>query len=192
MSLGLEILRQQAARLTEAHLAPFLIGGEAAAEIFTRDEARLLLVSSSATAATIPTKTDLAELLGRSTIGCQHLILPASFVDKMAAADLQTGGEQKAVLAVRRPQLTKLREELASLEVSLKWEMAASVRQMALLRELDNNNQEEEEAEEERLEKTMLLLVEGSEGRLENIGTELLLKILEPDSDLVAQLEALA
>jgi hypothetical protein len=110
----------------------------------------------------------------------------------MAAADLQTGGEQKAVLAVRRPQLTKLREELASLEVSLKWEMAASVRQMALLRELDNNNQEEEEAEEERLEKTMLLLVEGSEGRLENIGTELLLKILEPDSDLVAQLEALA
>jgi hypothetical protein len=97
----------------------------------------------------------------------------------------------------------KLTEELASLDILIKWQTAANAKQMAALRELDNNNQEEEEEEQEGgeeeeeeegrlVEKTMLLLVEGSEAALENIETELRLKVQDPDGSLVAGLRAMA
>ncbi len=156
--------------------------------------------AAETTAANSGTKANLAQLLSQNNAGLHHLVLPRNFAEKVEGR--QTRNHQAAVLAVRRPYLVKLTEELASLDILIKWQTAANAKQMAVLRELDNNNQEEEEEEEEKeekeeeegrlVEKTMLLLVEGSEAALENIETELRLKVQDPDGSLVAGLRAMA
>jgi hypothetical protein len=154
--------------------------------------------AAETTAANTGTKANLAQLLSQNNAALHHLVLPRNFAEKVEGR--QTRNHQAAVLAVRRPYLVKLTEELASLDILIKWQTAANAKQMALLRELDNNNQEEEEEEEEEkeeeeegrlVEKTMLLLVEGSEAALENIETELRLKVPDPDGSLVAGLRAM-
>jgi hypothetical protein len=157
--------------------------------------------AAETTAANTGTKANLAQLLSQNNAGLHHLVLPRNFAEKVEGR--QTRNHQAAVLAVRRPYLVKLTEELASLDILIKWQTAANAKQMAALRELDNNNQEEEEEEQEGgeeeeeeegrlVEKTMLLLVEGSEAALENIETELRLKVQDPDGSLVAGLRAMA
>jgi hypothetical protein len=170
-------------------------------EKFTQDDVMIVLVgkgSSAAetTATNIGTKANLAQLLSQNNAALHHLVLPRNFAEKVEGH--KTRNHQAVVLAVRRPNLVKLTEELASLDILIKWQTAANAKQMAVLRELDNNNQEEEEEEEEKeeeegrlVEKTMLLLVEGSEAALENIETELRLKVPDPDGSLVAGLRAM-
>jgi len=155
--------------------------------------------AAGTTAANIGTKAGLGEFLSQNNAAVHHLVLPRDFAEKVEGR--KTRNHRAAVLAVSRPYLVKLTEELASLDILIKWQAAANARQMAVLRDLDNNNQEEEEEEEEEgegeaegrlVEKTTVLLVEGSEAALQNIETELTMKIQDPDGSLIAELRARA
>ena len=200
--LGLTICRQQNTWLTATDLAPFLTDSDTVqTDLFTQNDAMIVLVGKgsacSATVAGIGTRASLSDLLCQTdNVGPNHVILPRSFAERLQGRKARN--HREAVLAVRRPLYVKLAEELVSLEVDIKWQTAANPRQMAILREVDNNNQEEEEEEDGegddegvggRLgDKVTVLLVEGSEGALENIETELVLKIVDPEQNLMTQL----
>jgi hypothetical protein len=189
----LTVIKEQKIRLVITDLEQFVSAKDSDLDLFTRDEALLLIVDkTSATAAEIRTRADLNTLLCQTDIVNRHfLILPPAVADKVQNRKAQD--HREGVIAVKDDDRIKLTEELRNLNITIKFEKEADERLMALIRELDNNNhskeeEEEEEEEGEQLEKVVFIVAETSQGALDKIETELLFRIIHPDPDIINQI----